>query len=56
MAKIGHDAKAIAFAKWQYGSKIKHVKNTPKTIVQERAKIDKCDDFENRQNWPGGEG
>ena len=34
MAEIGHDAKAIAFAKCQFGSKIKNFKKVRKTIVQ----------------------
>ena len=34
IAKIGHDAKALAFAKCQCGSKIKNAKKVRKTIVQ----------------------
>ena len=33
MAKIGHDAEALAFANGQFGSKIKNAKKVRKTIV-----------------------
>ena len=36
MAKIGHNAKAIGFAKCQFGGKIKIAKNMPKTSLETR--------------------
>ena len=34
MGKIGHDAKAIAFAKWAVWIKIKNAKKVRKTVVR----------------------
>ena len=70
--KIGHLAKAIAhakamaFAKWSVGSKIKNAKNMRKTILQELLELfcaknrskkhqifQKWDDFENRPSCKG---
>ena len=69
MAKIGHDAKAIAFAKWSVWLKNEKCQKDAKSDctttlellcarkpLQNDPIFEKCEHFESGQNWPRRKG